>query len=47
MGKVISFGDSFVVGLGTDREYEQSLKSGHILIGIQCQRQTKINKEKR
>jgi hypothetical protein len=27
MGKVISFGDSFVVGLGTDREYESSLMS--------------------
>ena len=29
MGKVISFGDSFVVGLGTDREYEQSLTGAH------------------
>ena len=29
MGKVISFGDSFIPGLGTDREYEQSLTGGH------------------
>ena len=29
MGQVISFGDSFCVGLGTDRKHESSLTGGH------------------